>query len=203
MKKIPCRKCPKCGLYHDFSILYCDECGCNLDSIPVTLVNIKDIPGDKYGIIDENITIFVQKCSYCGALNFTSKEDAPVKKCYNCQRTRIQSIDPIEYIEDDSNEGETGLNSFGEALGIQSTTNKNNAEKSETTINKAIAENDKEVEKWMHILGNIQKAINSSPTVDTYSSNEITDNSKNDAILNQSNDESDEDDADWGEYSWS
>lgn len=198
MKKIPCRKCPKCGLYHDFSLLYCEECGCNLESIPVTLVNINDIPGDKYGIIDENIAIFVQKCSYCGTLNFTSSADAPVKKCYKCQRTRIQSIDPIEYIEDDSNEKENSLISSAEAPDIQSSANKNDAGKTEATLNNAIVENDAEVEKWIHILGNIQKAISSSPTVDTNSSNGITDNSKNDAILNPFNDESDEDDADWG-----
>lgn len=97
MSDIPCRKCPKCGFYHDVSMITCSECQSDLIDVPALLVDIDNIPAEFFGDIDENIHFFVQKCSACGTMNFTSDKDKPVKICYNCHKARISSISPIEY----------------------------------------------------------------------------------------------------------
>lgn len=103
MSKIPCKKCKSCGFYHDLSVMTCDECGTDLQKIPAFLIETEDIPGEKYGEIDEAVTVFVQKCSACGALNFTADKNSPVRVCHNCHKTRVASIEPVEYTESPEN----------------------------------------------------------------------------------------------------
>ena len=110
MSKIPCRKCPGCGLYHGVSALVCDECGRELKIVSALLVETEEIPGELYGEINEDATVYVQKCSACGALNFSASIDEPVKVCYNCHKTRIASIIPVEYVV---NEGSDGASADG------------------------------------------------------------------------------------------
>lgn len=99
MSKIPCKECNSCGCYNDLSVMTCDECGKDLKEVPALMIETDDIPGEKYGEIDENVAVFVQKCSACGALNFTADKDSPVKVCHNCHKTRVASIAPEEYAE--------------------------------------------------------------------------------------------------------
>ena len=107
MSKIPCKKCRSCGLYSDLSVTSC-RCGADLGKIPAFLIETSDISPEEYGDIRENAAFYVQKCSACGALNFTADKDSPVRVCYNCHKTRVASIVPSEYIDESAEEGESG-----------------------------------------------------------------------------------------------
>ena len=65
MSKIPCRKCPKCGLYHDLSVLTC-KCGEELAAIPAKLIELDDIPVEQLGTVDKDVIAYVQKCTSGG-----------------------------------------------------------------------------------------------------------------------------------------
>ena len=99
MSRIPCRKCNKCGFYHDFTVTVCGECGKDISAVPALMIETKEIPGERFGEIDEKITAYVQKCSACGALNFTSDPDRRVRICYNCHKARVASVKPTLYTE--------------------------------------------------------------------------------------------------------
>ena len=95
-KMIPCRVCGSCGLYHDISVETC-ACGADLRAIPFTVTDYSAITRDRSGTINPNLSIFVQKCSNCGAENFTNDPVRPVTVCCSCGRKRIASVDPIPY----------------------------------------------------------------------------------------------------------
>lgn len=95
MGKIPCRLCGSCGLYNDLSVDTC-ECGADLTRVPGRLVD-EQIPPDQYGEIDKLLPVFVQKCSACGAENFTADQARPVRICYNCHKARVASVVPVPY----------------------------------------------------------------------------------------------------------
>ena len=95
MGKIPCRRCGSCGLYNDLSVDTC-ECGADLTRVPGLLVD-EQIPPDQYGEIDPSLPVFVQKCSACGAENFTADRSKPVRVCYNCHKARVASVVPVPY----------------------------------------------------------------------------------------------------------
>ena len=95
MGKIPCRRCGSCGLYNDLSVDIC-ECGADLTRVPGLLVDER-IPPDQYGEIDPSLPVFVQKCSACGAENFTADKSRPVRVCYNCHKARVASVVPAPY----------------------------------------------------------------------------------------------------------
>lgn len=99
MSKLPCKLCKACGKYHDLSVTACDGCGADLHSVVARLVETEEIPTEARGSINEEVTVLVQKCSACGALNFTTDQDAPVRVCHNCHKTRVASIVPIPYVE--------------------------------------------------------------------------------------------------------
>lgn len=96
MSIVPCRQCKKCGYYHDFTMTVCNECGESIHNLPIALIEIDDLPSNAFGEIEAS-TFFVQKCSACGVLNFTTDKNNRVKVCYNCHKTRIASIEPTEY----------------------------------------------------------------------------------------------------------
>lgn len=100
MSKIPCRKCKQCGKYSDMASLIC-ECGEDLANIPVKLVETSDLSAELIANIDDEIEVFVQKCSACGTLNFSLSESEPVKMCWNCHKTRIATVTPVKYICDE------------------------------------------------------------------------------------------------------
>ena len=197
MSKMPCRKCPGCGLYHSVSALICDECGMELKIVPALLVEIEDIPAELYGEIDENATVYVQKCSACGALNFSSSIYEPTKVCYNCHKTRIASTAPVEYI----------VNEDSDVASEDSVTKKVSdraAISQEEKVSRDIfdPENDDDDEdddfsQWQDILGNIRQVVGSAPLK---KKNTITETPtvSNDCFADDLDEEDDdEDDADW------
>ena len=95
MGKIPCRRCGSCGLYHDLSVDIC-ECGADLTRVPGLLVD-EQIPPEQRGKIDSSFPVFVQKCSACGAENFTADRSRPVRSCYNCNKARVALVVPVPY----------------------------------------------------------------------------------------------------------
>ena len=156
MSKIPCKKCKSCGVYHDLSVMICGKCGTDLQNIPALLIDTEDIPDEKYGEINESVTVFVQKCSACGALNFTADKDSPVKVCYNCYRTRVASIKPEKYEEttdralvDDSIE-DVGVTEAAVQTGRSAGTAK---------VTFDDDEDDNDSVQWQGILGNIRKSV--------------------------------------------
>ena len=96
MGKIPCKVCGQCGLYNDMSVTVC-ECGANLTGVPGLLVD-EQIPPDRYGEINKLLPVFVQKCSACGAENFITDPSQPVRICYNCNKARVASVNPVPYV---------------------------------------------------------------------------------------------------------
>ena len=80
MAKIPMIKCSGCGKYNDISVTKC-ECG-------------------------KELTYFFQKCPGCGTMNFTLEDEAPVKVCYKCMKTRISSVARALYAEEAPKESE-------------------------------------------------------------------------------------------------
>ncbi|MGN1249846.1 MAG: hypothetical protein ACI4XW_07165, partial [Candidatus Spyradocola sp.] len=63
------------------------------------MMETEEIPGDKFGEIDDTVPVFVQKCSYCSTLNFTPDVNLRVKVCRGCHRARVASIEPMVYAE--------------------------------------------------------------------------------------------------------
>lgn len=100
MSKIPCKKCKKCGYYHDLSVAVCETCGSDLIAIPALLIDTESIPSEQFGKIDETITAFVQKCPVCGTLNYTADKTSRVEQCYNCHKRRIKDIAPQSVVVD-------------------------------------------------------------------------------------------------------
>ncbi len=161
MSKIPCKKCNSCGFYHDLSVMTCDECGTDLKNIPALMIETEDIPGEKYGEIDENVTVFVQKCSACGALNFTADKDSPVKVCHNCHKTRVASIDPEEYVENVE-----GVHTDDDMLDDGEVDTSGGVTQTETGSGTAKVlfdddddDDDEDSVQWQGILGNIRKSV--------------------------------------------
>lgn len=161
MSRIPCKKCKSCGFYHDLSVATCDECGADLKSTPALMIETDDIPIEKYGEIDENVAVFVQKCSACGALNFTADKQDPVKVCHNCHKTRVAAIEPEEYMEIP---GEPA----GQKGAVKDETNSDTshlADKENRAANVVFAgdddddDDDDESAQWQGILGNIRRSV--------------------------------------------
>lgn len=95
MGKIPCRLCGSCGRYSDLSVQVC-RCGADLAKVPGRLVD-EPIPPERCSEIDRSLPVFVQKCSACGAENFTTDPARPVRTCYNCHKTRVALVSPSPY----------------------------------------------------------------------------------------------------------
>ena len=100
MSKVPCRECPKCGVYHDVSVTVCDACQANIKHVPAYAVEADTIPADKKGTINEKGTFYVQHCPACGTLNFIADKDQPVKYCFSCDKVAIKKREPIVYVDE-------------------------------------------------------------------------------------------------------
>lgn len=95
MGKIPCRLCGSCGRYSGLSVRVC-RCGADLTGAAGRLVD-EPVPPEQWDGIDLSLPVFVQKCSYCGAENFTADPAQPVSTCYNCGKRRVKQVRPIPY----------------------------------------------------------------------------------------------------------
>ena len=169
MKKIPCKKCPKCGLYHDFTIVECD-CGEQLGSIEAKPVNTAEISKDEYGQIDRSLKVYVQKCSACGALNYTDDPSHPVKMCYNCHKTRIAGINPVEWSEGGSDDDQKPST---QEAGAKDRDNAPQSPNQAAQVPTAYAEDDEDDYDdeaslpWQSILKNVQKKAGTKPPAKT------------------------------------
>lgn len=180
MSKIPCRKCNGCGVYHDLSVLTCSECGKDISSIPALLIETEEIPVEYYGEIDENVTVYVQKCSACGALNFTSDANKRVRVCCNCHKTRVAAIAPTAYkteqtqdddTDQDNSDEITSSNNISEKKTSKSIDGKEAKEAFSTVSDKLASitngdeddddDDDDDSAQWNSLLGNIRKSIGS------------------------------------------
>ncbi|MEE3393180.1 MAG: hypothetical protein VZR23_05780 [Lachnospiraceae bacterium] len=106
MRKIGCKICPNCGLYNGLNITKC-ECGQDMSHIPGSLVD-SPVPAGERGELDETRPFYVQKCSFCGALNISDDPDHPVKVCYKCHKTRVSFVTPVLYIQEGNEEDKKG-----------------------------------------------------------------------------------------------
>lgn len=93
MKRLPLKLCPKCGLYHDISMEEC-TCGADLRKVPAMLTDM-NIPAEKFGEIDEELEVYVQRCSACGTDNFTDDPAHKANRCWNCHKPRIGMVTPV------------------------------------------------------------------------------------------------------------
>jgi len=99
MKKAVCRRCPGCSLYSDITVEIC-MCGTDLSRVKQVFIDIeKDSFKDKLGEINDSLSYYVQRCSTCGRLNYTTSKSKPFLRCYNCSQTMIASVVPASYIE--------------------------------------------------------------------------------------------------------
>ncbi len=96
MAKIPCKKCPKCGLYHDIAEVSC-PCGADMSAVQAVAVEMDEALSHR-GNLHENAVVYVQKCSACGAENFTADPAKRVKICYNCHKARVAMVKPVVYV---------------------------------------------------------------------------------------------------------
>lgn len=160
MSKIPCRKCKKCGKYSDMASLIC-ICGEEIGKIPGELVEISDLPEELIADIDEEIEVFVQKCSACGALNFSISEDEPVKMCCNCHKARIATVVPVKYICDKLEKRDDCLEDVLLEAAKKSISVNDVSEPSNALVN-AIEDDEDDDEDdaspWLNILGGIRSA---------------------------------------------
>ena len=201
MNKVPCKKCPQCGLFNDFTIEEC-ECGKKLNNIGAQFVNIDELSPEQYGEIDVSLKVYVQKCSACGALNYTDNPSNPVKMCYNCHKTRIAAIVPVEYVDIDSSEQEDEVDSKADDLSGNNNSNTHASYQqtpqvthSPTADDDDDDDDDDDSVQWQGILGNIQKTVGSSPVISqTKSSQQSVKNTIATPIVSDEDDEDDVDD---------
>lgn len=199
MSKIPCKKCKSCGVYHDLSNTTCEECGSDLNNIPAILIETEDIPGEKYGEIDETIAVFVQKCSACGTLNFTSDKNSPVKVCYNCHKTRIASIKPEEYLNGTEADNTEPVEQTVISNNVLSQTIQKEDENVLTPQNDDDDDDeidDNESSQWQSILGNIRSSVGGTVTP-TSTQNGAQESSSSKVTTADDDDDDDSDVADW------
>lgn len=172
MNRIPCKKCPQCGLYNDFTVEEC-ECGKKLINIEAQFINVYELPSEECGEISAFLKVYVQKCSACGALNYTDDSSNPVKVCYNCHKTRIAAIAPVECVEADSEDEKKGSTPEAEvknAFNAQQTANQVTQDRSSYADGDDDDEDDDDDDnsvQWQNILGNIQKTVGGAPITKT------------------------------------
>lgn len=167
MNRVPCKKCPQCGLFNDFTIEEC-ECGKKLNNIEAQFIDTDKLSPEQYGEIDTSLKVYVQKCSACGALNYTDNPAHPVKVCYNCHKTRIAAIAPTECVEENSEEKqdastpEVSVSSAVSSLNTQQV--RGQVLQSQTPYDDDDDDDDDDDStQWQGILGNIQKTVGSTP----------------------------------------
>lgn len=204
MNRVPCKKCPQCGLFNDFTIEEC-ECGKKLNNIGAQFTNTDELSPEQYGEIDVSLKVYVQKCSACGALNYTDNPSHPVKVCYNCHKTRIAAIEPVEYVDTDSSEQEDVVDSRVDELSGNNSLNAHASQQQTPqvthfpTVDDDDDDEDDASVQWQGILGNIQKTVGSSSAIPrTKPSQQSVKNTAVTPIVSDDDDEGDEDQVgDW------
>lgn len=168
MNRIPCKKCPKCGLFNDFTIEEC-ECGKKLNNVKAQFIDTELISSEMYGDIDTTLKVYVQKCSACGAESYTNNPANRVKICYNCHKQRIATIDPVEYV-DKENDEKPEVSAFEDEISgnvsgfgthqtkVQIVQGQHPYETDDDDY-----DDDDDTAKWKDILGNIQRTIGGTP----------------------------------------
>lgn len=168
MNRIPCKKCSQCGLYNDFTIEEC-ECGKKLNSIEAQFVDTDELSPEEYGEIDTSLKVYVQKCSACGALNYTDNPSNPVKVCYNCHKTRIAGIAPVECVEEDSEATQTAsipeveTTDSANVFGAKQTASQVAQEQPLYGTDDDNDDDDDDFVQWQGILGNIKNTVSITP----------------------------------------
>lgn len=161
MSKIPCRKCKQCGKYSDMASLIC-VCGAELGNVPGELIDTTSLTSELIADIDEEIETFVQKCSACGAMNFTVSMDEPVKMCWNCHKARIATVVPVKYVSE-----EPSVNKNSVVVDVAETpietinTNSFNMQGNRVStpvVNDDDDDDDDDASPWLNILGGIKTA---------------------------------------------
>lgn len=204
MKMLPCKKCSKCGIYYDLTVSTCD-CGQDLTEIPALLVDVDEIDNEHpelYGKIDKKLSIFQQKCSFCGKLSFTHDLSMPVKICYNCRKKRIGSVDPIPFEDADVSADKSPEHSQEEES-PRGTPQENSDSPIQTCQQKdddELGEDEAEALLWLNMYGNIQNAVSgAAPTAPEATAGVCAENeslSSTNGISGISDVQ--EDDIDWG-----
>lgn len=200
MNKVPCKKCPQCGLFNDFTIEEC-ECGKKLNNIGAQFINIDELSPEQYGEIDVSLKVYVQKCSACGALNYTENPSNPIKVCYNCHKTRIAAIVPVEYVDTDNSGQEDEVDSKADDLSDNNNSNAHASYQQTPQVTHSPTaddddDDDDDFVQWQGILGNIQKTVGSSPVISQTKSSQPS--VKNTIVTPIALDEDDEDEVgDW------
>ena len=163
MSMIPCKQCT-CGYYHDFTVSVCPECGKNLESFPMQPLEVDQLGADRYGEIDDTLTVYVQKCPACGALNFTPDPEQRVKRCFNCVKSRVASVRPTLWSAEPEQQPAEAPNVGSDAKDVTQ------AEASAAACAKKAAafpkpapaadSDDEEAAKWSSLLGSVMKNTN-------------------------------------------
>lgn len=165
MNKIPCKKCPQCGIFNDFTVEEC-ECGEKLNNIGAKFIDADGISPELYGEIDTSLKVYVQKCSACGALNYTNNPANPVKMCYNCHKTRISAIAPVECADEDNDEKqEVSVSEVSESKDGKQIRSQVAQSQQSYVVDDEDDEEDEDDDfiQWKAILANIQKTIENTP----------------------------------------
>lgn len=176
MPKIVCKLC-SCGLYHDISVAAC-SCGADLSRTVAAPVERETALAHR-GQINEDLPVYVQKCSACGAESFTVDPAKRTKICHNCHKARIATVKPVLYVdmpEEEPVEEESGPRIApvvveeaddgsterwkGVLSGVQSAVG---AEKPEETDEDEDDDDDDEVGGWGSLIGGSEPAPKPAP----------------------------------------
>ena len=99
MARVPCIVCPNCGLHSGIAEKTC-LCGAALDRRMARLV--EEAEAKPRGRWDPKTPVYVQKCSNCGTLNFTTEEEPPVRQCCKCHKARVASAARVLYEDEEA-----------------------------------------------------------------------------------------------------
>ena len=203
MKRIPCRKCSNCGIYHNMAVEICDECGTALNNTPAVLMDKHTIPEELLGDFDTPVTVYVQKCSACGTLNFTTSKDNPVKICHNCHKSRVAAVEPVIYTPEDENVSNSDVNSnrTGESA-VASETQQHHATEAKTVplVNDDEEDDDLDTQDifWLgRLQEGIGKAISGSPNKNLTEETKRETEFSSPIPYNDDDDDDDDDIVDW------
>ena len=159
MKKIPYKLCGTCGLYNGVAVQTC-ECGADLSQVPALLVD-GEIPKERYGEIDASAPVYVQKCSACGAENFTADPSKRVRVCYNCHKARVAMVAPVPFQSEEEPAGsEEDPSGKGTAV----------FQPPVQTSGEVVEEPEDEnggVQHWQGLLDGVQEAVRGAPVAPT------------------------------------
>ena len=112
MARVPCIVCPNCGLHSGIAEKTC-LCGAALDRRMARLV--EEAEAKPRGRWDPKTPVYVQKCSNCGTLNFTTEEESPVRQCCKCHKARVASAARVLYEDEEARRREEQAEESGPA----------------------------------------------------------------------------------------